>query len=101
MVSKVMAQLQLAALYESSQQPTEAKQIYEQIVKENPKTETESMAKERLAGDEVNLFLRQLEPGLAKPRATEIVFATPPNARAAKEPASYLPHVLCVSHSDQ
>jgi hypothetical protein len=27
----------------------EAKQIYEQIVKDNPKTEAESMAKERLA----------------------------------------------------
>lgn len=49
MVSKVTAQMQLAALYESSQQPMEAKQIYEQVVKENPKTETESMAKERLA----------------------------------------------------
>jgi hypothetical protein len=27
----------------------EAKQVYEQIVKDNPKTEAESMAKERLA----------------------------------------------------
>src|SRR6266576_2655879 len=40
-VSKVMAQLQLAALYESSQQPAEAKRMYEQIAKENPKSEAE------------------------------------------------------------
>jgi len=44
----VMAQLQLANLYESSQQPAEAKKIYEQIVKENPKTEAESMAQQKL-----------------------------------------------------
>ena len=48
-VSKVTAQMQLAGLYESSQQSMEAKQVYEQIVKDNPKTEAESMAKERLA----------------------------------------------------
>ena len=47
-VSKVTAQMELAQLYESSQKPMEAKQVYEQIVKENPKTEAESMAKERL-----------------------------------------------------
>jgi TolA-binding protein len=43
-----MAQMQLAALYESSQQPQEAKRIYEQIVKENPKTEAEQIAQGKL-----------------------------------------------------
>ena len=35
-VSKVTAQLQLAELYQNSNQPLEAKRIYEQIKKENP-----------------------------------------------------------------
>jgi DNA-binding SARP family transcriptional activator len=47
-VSKVMAQMQLASAYEVSQQPLEAKRIYEQIVKENPKSEAESVAQTKL-----------------------------------------------------
>ena len=47
-VSKVMAQMQLASLYESLQQPQEAKRIYEQVVKENPKSEAESFAQNKL-----------------------------------------------------
>jgi len=43
-----MAQMQLASLYETSQQPMEAKHVYEQIVKENPKSEVESVAQARL-----------------------------------------------------
>ena len=35
-VSKVTAQLQLAELYQNSNQPLDAKRIYEQIKKENP-----------------------------------------------------------------
>jgi len=47
-VSKLMAQMQLASLYESAGQPMEAKHIYEQIVKENPKSEAESIAQARM-----------------------------------------------------
>jgi tetratricopeptide (TPR) repeat protein len=47
-VSKVMAQMQLASTYESAQQPLAAKRIYEQIVKENPKSEVESAAQTKL-----------------------------------------------------
>src|SRR5206468_5650215 len=35
-VGKVAAQMELAATYQSSQQPAEAKRTYEQIQKENP-----------------------------------------------------------------
>ena len=48
-VSKVTAQLQLAELFQNSNQPTEAKRIYEQIKKENPTTEAGQMATQKLA----------------------------------------------------
>jgi len=44
----VMAQMQLASMYESTQQPAEAKKIYEQIVKDNPHSEAESIAQSKL-----------------------------------------------------
>jgi tetratricopeptide (TPR) repeat protein len=47
-VSKVAAQLELAAAYESGQQPGEAKRIYEQIQKENPATEVAQVATQKL-----------------------------------------------------
>jgi TolA-binding protein len=47
-VSKVAAQLKLAALYESSQQPAEAKHIYEQIQKENPGSEAGALAQSKI-----------------------------------------------------
>ena len=47
-VSKVMAQMQMASAYEVAQQPLEAKRIYEQIAKENPKSEIESLAQTKL-----------------------------------------------------
>ena len=43
-VSKVAAQLQLAELYQSSNQPLEAKRIYEQVKKENPASEAGQLA---------------------------------------------------------
>jgi TolA-binding protein len=48
-VSKVSAQLQLAELYKSSNQPLEAKRIYEQVKKENPGVEAGQLATQRLA----------------------------------------------------
>ena len=48
-VSKVTAQLELAAFYESRQKPDEAKRIYDQIEKENPSTEAASVAQRRAA----------------------------------------------------
>jgi len=48
-VSKVTAQLELAAFYESRQKPDEAKRIYDQIQKENPSTEAASLAQRRAA----------------------------------------------------
>lgn len=48
-VSKVTAQLELAAFYESRQKPDEAKKIYDQIQKEDPKTEAASLAQQRAA----------------------------------------------------
>lgn len=48
-VSKVTAQLQLAELYQNSNQPTEAKRIYEQIKKDNPTNEAGQMATQKLA----------------------------------------------------
>ena len=48
-VSKVTAQLQLAELYQDSNQPTEAKRIYEQIKKDNPTNEAGQMATQKLA----------------------------------------------------
>jgi TolA-binding protein len=48
-VSKVTAQLQLAEIYQSSNQPLEAKRIYEQIKKENPGAEVGQLATQKLA----------------------------------------------------
>jgi TolA-binding protein len=47
-VSKVAAQLKLAGLYESSQQPAEAKRIYEQVQKENPGSEAGALAQSKV-----------------------------------------------------
>ena len=47
-VSKVAADLKLAALYEVSQQPSEAKRIYQQIQRENPGTEAGALAQSKL-----------------------------------------------------
>jgi TolA-binding protein len=48
-VSKVTAQLQLAELYKNSNQPLEAKRIYEQVKKENPGNEAGQLATQKLA----------------------------------------------------
>jgi hypothetical protein len=48
-VSKVTAQLQLAELYQTSNQPLDAKRIYEQIKKDNPSTEAGQLATQKLA----------------------------------------------------
>lgn len=48
-VSKVTAQLQLAELYQNSNQPLEAKRLYEQIKKENPGAEAGQLATQKLA----------------------------------------------------
>ena len=48
-VSKVAAQLQLAELYQSSNQPLDAKRIYEQIKKENPGAEAGQLATQKLS----------------------------------------------------
>jgi tetratricopeptide (TPR) repeat protein len=48
-VSKVTAQLSLAELYHSSNQPLDAKRIYEQIKKENPVGEAGQLATQKLA----------------------------------------------------
>jgi predicted negative regulator of RcsB-dependent stress response len=48
-VSKVAAQLQLAELYQGSNQPLEAKRIYEQIKKENPGAEAGQLATQKLS----------------------------------------------------
>ena len=47
-VNKVTAQLQLAELYESSKQPTDAKRVYEQIKRENPASEAAQVATQKL-----------------------------------------------------
>lgn len=47
-VNKVSAQLQLAELYQNSNQPLDAKRLYEQVKKENPATEAGQLANERL-----------------------------------------------------
>ena len=47
-VSKVTAQLQLAELYQHSNQPLDAKRIYEQIKKENPGNEVGEIATQKL-----------------------------------------------------
>ena len=48
-VTKVTAQLQLAELYQDSNQPLDAKRMYEQIKKENPSSEAGQLATEKLA----------------------------------------------------
>lgn len=48
-VSKVAAQLQLAELYQNSNQPLDAKRIYEQIKKENPGAEAGQLATQKLS----------------------------------------------------
>jgi TolA-binding protein len=48
-VSKVTAQLQLAELYQNSNQPLDAKRIYEQIKKDNPGKEAGEIATQKLA----------------------------------------------------
>jgi len=48
-VSKITAQLQLAELYQASNQPTEAKRIYEQIKKDNPAGEAGQLATQKLS----------------------------------------------------
>ena len=47
-VNKVTAQLQLADLYHNSNQPLDAKRIYEQIKKENPGNEAGQLATQKL-----------------------------------------------------
>jgi tetratricopeptide (TPR) repeat protein len=47
-VSKVTAQLQLADIYQGSNQPLDAKRIYEQIKKENPGAEVAQLATQKL-----------------------------------------------------
>jgi TolA-binding protein len=47
-VSKVAADLKLASLYETMQQPAEARRIYEQVQKENPGTEAGALAQSKL-----------------------------------------------------
>ncbi len=48
-VSKVSAQLQLAEIYQNSNQPLDAKRLYEQVKKENPSTEAGQIATEKLS----------------------------------------------------
>jgi TolA-binding protein len=47
-VSKVMAQMELAATYQTANQPLEAKRTYEQIQKENPASPAAQMASTKL-----------------------------------------------------
>ena len=47
-VSKVTAQLQLAELYQTSNQPLDAKRLYEQVKKDNPSTEAGQLATQKL-----------------------------------------------------
>jgi TolA-binding protein len=47
-VSKVTAQLQLAELYRNSNQPLDAKRIYEQVKKDNPGNEAGQLATQKL-----------------------------------------------------
>lgn len=47
-VSKATAQLQLAELYQASNQPLDAKRIYEQIKKDNPGSEAVQIATQKL-----------------------------------------------------
>jgi hypothetical protein len=47
-VGKATAQIELAATYQFSQQPVEAKRIYEQMQKENPASEIAQFAAQKL-----------------------------------------------------
>jgi predicted negative regulator of RcsB-dependent stress response len=47
-VGKVMAQMELAATYETANQPLEAKRTYEEIQKENPSSQAAQMASAKL-----------------------------------------------------
>ncbi len=47
-VSKVTAQLQLAELYQNSNQPLDAKRLFEQIKKDNPSNEAGQIATQKL-----------------------------------------------------
>ena len=47
-VGKTTAQMELAETYASTQQPAEAKRVYEQIQKENPATEVAQFATQKL-----------------------------------------------------
>lgn len=47
-VSKVMAQVELAATYQSNNQPLEAKRIYQEIQKENPGSQAAQLASAKL-----------------------------------------------------
>jgi predicted negative regulator of RcsB-dependent stress response len=47
-VGKVMAEMELAATYQSDNQPLEAKRVYETIQKENPASEAAQMASTKL-----------------------------------------------------
>lgn len=49
MVSKPTVQFELAEFYQSQQKPDEAKKLYEQIQKENPSTDTASLAQRKAA----------------------------------------------------
>jgi tetratricopeptide (TPR) repeat protein len=48
LVSKVAAQLELASVYEFEQKPDEAKKIYQDIQKDNPKSDAFTIAQRRL-----------------------------------------------------
>ncbi len=48
-VSKVTAQFQLAELYQNSNQPLDAKRLYEQIKKDNPSDEAGQLATQKLS----------------------------------------------------
>ena len=47
-VGKVMAQMELAATYETANQPLEAKRTYEEVQKENPSSQAAQMATAKL-----------------------------------------------------
>jgi TolA-binding protein len=47
-VSKAMAQLELGATYQAQQQSAQAKQVYQQVQKENPNTQAAQIASSRL-----------------------------------------------------
>ncbi len=47
-VGKTTAQIELAEMYASTQQPAEAKRVYEQIQKENPASEIAQLATQKL-----------------------------------------------------